>query len=131
MGRTAPRSSTLRGYSGHIRLYLMPCLGQILLADLSAAHVQAMFTAICRQHEAMGRPVTTATLVRVKATLRTALNAAIRAGHITTNAASRAELPPARRPRQSPGPASGPANGSALAFARPSRYGHQRRPPPS
>ncbi len=57
-----------------------------------------MFTAITRQHEVMGRPITTATLVRVKATLRTALNAAIRAGHITTNAASRAELAPARRP---------------------------------
>ncbi|HTX85787.1 MAG TPA: site-specific integrase [Streptosporangiaceae bacterium] len=97
--RAAPRNSTLRGYAAHVRLYLAPCLGQILLADLSPAHVQAMFTAITRQHEAMGRPVTTATLVRVKATLRTALNGAIRAGHITTNAASRAELPPARRPK--------------------------------
>ena len=58
-----------------------------------------MFTAITRQHEAISRPVTAATLVRVKATLRTALNAAIRAGHITTNAASRAELPAARRPK--------------------------------
>jgi hypothetical protein len=71
-----------------VRLYLAPYLGQILLADLAPAHVQAMFTAISRQHEAMGRPVTTATLVRVKATLRAALNAAIRAGHITTNAAA-------------------------------------------
>jgi integrase len=99
VSRTAPRSSTLRGYAAHVRLYLAPCLGQILLADLSPAHVQAMFTAIARQHEAISRPVTTATLVRVKATLRTALNAAIRAGHITTNAASRAELPTARRPK--------------------------------
>jgi hypothetical protein len=47
----------------------------------------------------MSRPVTTATLVRVKATLRTALNAAVRAGHIGTNAAARAELPAARRPK--------------------------------
>jgi len=99
VSRTAPRSSTLRGYAAHVRLYLAPYLGQILLADLSPAHVQAMFTAISRQHEAMGRPVTTATLVRVKATLRTSLNAAIRAGHVASNAASRAELPPARRPK--------------------------------
>ena len=35
-----------------------PCPGQILPADLTTAHVQAMFTAISRQHEAMGRPVT-------------------------------------------------------------------------
>lgn len=99
VNRAAPRTSTLRGYAAHVRLYLAPCLGQILLADLAPAHVQAMFTAISRQHEAMGRPVTTATLVRVKATLRAALNAAIRAGHITTNAAARTELPAARRPR--------------------------------
>jgi integrase len=99
VSRAAPRSSTLRGYAAHVRLYLAPCLGQILLADLSPAHVQAMFTAIARQHEAMGRPVTTATLARVKAALRTALNAAIRAGLITINAASRAELPTARRPK--------------------------------
>ena len=58
VSRTAPRISTLRGYATHIRLYLAPCLGQILLADLTPAHVQAMFTAISRQHEAMGRPVT-------------------------------------------------------------------------
>ena len=97
--RATPRPSTLRGYAAHVRLYLAPYLGQILLADLSAAYVQAMFTAITRQHEAAGAPIAAATLARVRATLRAALNAAIRAGHITANPASRAELPPARRPR--------------------------------
>jgi len=97
--RTGPRESTIRGYAAHVRLYLRPCLGDILLADLTAQHVQAMFTAIGRQHEAEGRPVTAATLTRIRATLRAALNAAIRAGLITVNAASRAELPSARRPR--------------------------------
>jgi hypothetical protein len=82
-----------------VRLYLAPYLGQIMLADLSAAHVQAMFTAISRQHATAGTPISPATLARVKATLRAALNSAIRAGHITSNPASRAELPPARRPR--------------------------------
>jgi hypothetical protein len=97
--RTGPRESTIRGYAAHVRLYLRPCLGRILLADLTVQHVQAMFTAIARQREAEGRPVTAATLARVRATLRAALNAAIRAGLISANAASRAELPSARRPR--------------------------------
>jgi integrase len=97
--REGPRPSTLRGYAAHVRLYLVPYLGRILLADLSAAHVQAMFAAIARQHAATGTSITPATLARVKATLRAALNAAIRAGHITVNPASRAELPRARRPR--------------------------------
>ncbi len=55
-----------------MRLYLAPYLGQILLAELSAAHVQAMFTAITRQHQALGSPVSAATL-----------NVAIRRGLIT------------------------------------------------
>jgi len=62
--RAAPRFSTMRGYASHVRLYLEPCLGQILLADLRTAHVQAMFTAIARQRAAQGRPVTAAILAR-------------------------------------------------------------------
>ena len=58
--RTGPRESTIRGYAAHVRLYLRPCLGRILLADLTAQHVQAMFTFIARQHEAEGSPVTAA-----------------------------------------------------------------------
>lgn len=91
--RTGPRESTIRGYAAHVRLYLKPCLGHILLADLTAGHVQAMFTAITRQHEAAGHPVTAATLARVRATLRAALNAAIRAGLIGVNLITRCVLP--------------------------------------
>jgi integrase len=97
--RASPATSTIRGYAAHVRLYLDPYLGQVLLAELSAAHVQAMFTAITRQHQAAGSPVTAATLHRIRATLRAALNAAVRAGLIAGNPASRAELPRTRRPR--------------------------------
>jgi integrase len=95
--RTSPASSTVRGYAAHVRLYLQPHLGPILLAELTTAHVQAMFTAIIRQHQATGRPVNPATLARIRATLRAALNTAIRHGLITGNPARHVELPPARR----------------------------------
>jgi hypothetical protein len=78
--RTSPATSTIRGYAAHVRLYLEPYLGRVLLAELSAAHVQAMFTAVIRQHQAAGSPVTAATLHRIRATLRAALNAASRPG---------------------------------------------------
>jgi integrase len=97
--RTSPATSTMRGYTAHVRLYLAPCLGPVLLSELSVAHVQAMFTAIIRQHQALGTAVTAATLNRIRATLRAALNAAVRRGLIADNPASRAELPRARRPR--------------------------------
>jgi integrase len=95
----APAASTVRGYTAHVRLYLAPYLGPVPLAELSAAHVQAMFTAIIRQHQATGSPVSAATLNRIRATLRAALNAAMRRGLIGENPASRAELPRASRPR--------------------------------
>lgn len=97
--RAGPRESTRRGYASHVRLYLAPYLGRVLLAELSASQVQAMFTAIARQHAAAGQPVSAATLTRVKATLRAALNAAVRAGYLADNPARHIQLPPARRPR--------------------------------
>ena len=98
VSRTSPAASTVRGYAAHVRLYLGPYLGQVLLTELTVGQVQAMFTAIIRQHQALGTPVSAATLTRIRATLRAALNAAIRRGLITDNPAARAELPPARRP---------------------------------
>src|SRR6516225_9264815 len=80
VSRTSPAASTVRGYAAHVRLYLGPYLGEVLLAELTTAHVQAMFTAIIRQHHALGTPVSAATLTRIRATLRAALNAAIRRG---------------------------------------------------
>ena len=99
VSRAAPAASTLRSYATHVRLYLAKYLGPVLLSELSAAHVQAMFTAIIRHHQALGTPISAATLNRIRATLRAALNAAMRRGLVGENAASRAELPRARRPR--------------------------------
>jgi hypothetical protein len=97
--KTATAPSTVRGYAAHVRLYLDPYLGEVLLAELTTGHVQAMIAAIIRQHHALGTPVSAATLIRIRATLRAALNAAIRRGLITENPAVQAELPRARRPR--------------------------------
>jgi hypothetical protein len=47
-----------------VRLYLAPYLGPVLLSELSAAHVQAMLTAIIRHHQAVGTPVSPATPLR-------------------------------------------------------------------
>jgi len=99
VSRMSPATSTMRSYSAHVRLYLAPYLGPVLLGELSAAHVQAIFTAIVRHHQALGTPVSAATLSRIRATLRAALNAAMRRGLVAENAASRAELPRARRAR--------------------------------
>jgi len=99
VSRTATAPSTVRGYAAHCRLYLTPYLGEVLLGELTTPTVQAMFAAIIRQHHALGTPVSAATLTRIRATLRAALNAAVRRGLLTENPAAKAELPKARRPR--------------------------------
>ena len=86
---------TMRSYADHIRLYLIPHLGQIGLRDLREHHVEAMFAALHRRNAqitaargsddpavratATGvRPMGPASLQRLRATLRKALNDAIR-----------------------------------------------------
>ena len=58
-----------------------------------------MFTTLSRELGRGEGPATAASLARIRATLRTALNAALRHGLIAVNPACRVELPPARRPR--------------------------------
>ncbi len=91
--RVSLRASTSRGYAAHVRGYLVPYLGGIPLAELSPGDVQGMFTAIIRGEAALGRPVGAATLRRIHATLRAALNAAVRAGLIAANPGRWPELP--------------------------------------
>jgi integrase len=97
--RVSLRASTARGYAAHVRGYLVPYLGGIPLAALTSGDVQAMFTAVIRDETVLGRPVSAATLHRIHATLRAALNAAVRAGLIRVNPGRFPELPRAVRPR--------------------------------
>ena len=92
------RPLTRRSYQHHLDTYLLPCIGNIPLAMLTAADLRVMFTAIARRRPAAGGPLSPATLARVRATLRAALNAAIREGLISVNPARLVELPAPARP---------------------------------
>ncbi len=97
-GRQSLRPSARRSYQHHLDTYLIPRIGGIQLATLTAGDLRVMFTAMSRQRPATGAPLSAATLARVRATLRAALNAAIREGLITANPARLVELPPPARP---------------------------------
>ncbi len=99
LGRLAtPGGQGRRSYQHHLDTYLLPRIGTIPLVMLTAADLRAMFTAIGRQRPATGAPLSAATLARIRATLRAALNAAIREGLISANPAKLVELPPLARP---------------------------------
>lgn len=97
--RLRPRPATLRSYHQHIHQHLIPHLGGILLRELCLDDVQTTFAILARTPTRYGRARAASTLHRIRATLRVALNAAMRRGLIDTNPARYLELPPASRPR--------------------------------
>ena len=97
-GRQSLRPSTRRASRQHLDCYLIPAIGRVPLAMLTARDVRAMLAGISRQRGPARAPVSAATLTRIRATIRAALNGAIREGLITANPASIVDLPAVPRP---------------------------------
>ncbi|SEB46749.1 Site-specific recombinase XerD [Amycolatopsis tolypomycina] len=112
------RGGTKLSYSSHIRLWLEPYLGHYRLDALTVEHVAGMFDAMAERNDAIlaarasddpqirksvrgVRTMGAATMQRYRATLRAALNAAIRDPklNITFNPASHVELDSGKRPK--------------------------------
>jgi integrase len=117
-GRKKIKKGTVRSYEGHIRLHLVPALGDVRLDRLRANHIEAMYDTIDERNAAITtlrasrnpqqrakvkglRIVGPTTQHRILATLRKALNDAIRRyhEHLTVNVATLIELPPAKSPK--------------------------------
>jgi integrase len=109
------RHNTAASYRGHIRNHLIPHLGHLRLDELGRQHIMDMFEAIeegndlihqlagssdpLDRAQARGRRATNAaTMHRIRATLRAALNAAIVEGWLSSNPATHLDMPDARRP---------------------------------
>jgi len=86
------RDSTRRSYEGHIRVYLVPHIGDVPLRSLRADHLDRMYAAI--RAGTLRKAPGTATIRRVHATLRTALGNAYRRRLIAFNPAGQVELDP-------------------------------------
>jgi integrase len=97
--RTSIRPSTLRSYTEHVEHHLIPHLGRVRLGELTGRQVADMFHTLGSTNNGWGRPPAPATLHRIRATLRSALNAAIREGLLRDNPARHIELPTPRRPQ--------------------------------
>lgn len=87
------RPATYTSYEGHVRLHLIPAIGSVRLARLTPQQVERMMA----QRLASGLSATTVT--RVRATLRRALNHALKLGLVHRNVAALADAPaPKSRP---------------------------------
>src|SRR4051794_18381375 len=97
-GKQGLRPSTHRSYETHVRKYLVPLLGPLLLRALRPSHIDRAYREIAMVSVG-DRPLSAATLRRIHATLMSALNTAVRRGLIDRNPAVTVELPRARRSR--------------------------------
>jgi len=89
-GKRALRPSTRKSYQDHLDLYLVPQLGRLRLRDLTGSDIDAMISTIARNGS---RQKSSTTLRRIHATLRGALNTAVRRRLIPVNPALHVELP--------------------------------------
>ncbi|MBL7487967.1 site-specific integrase [Frankia sp. AgB1.9] len=92
------RPSTVHAYRDHIDRYLIPAVGRITLADLTPRRLQACFDQLARRRTRSGTRIAPSTVDRVRATLRAALNAAVREGLITGNPLRQVRLDKPTRP---------------------------------
>ena len=89
------RASTVRGYESHIRVHIRPVIGDLSLERLNTVHIEAMLDVV---------PGSAGTRHRVLATLRAALNAAVRHARSHGTRPPASTWSPRNRPRRSAGP---------------------------
>jgi integrase len=93
-GKQSLRPSTHMSYETHVRRYLTPHLGSLPIASLRAVHIEGMYRQLSQGDSTLPqRSLSVATLRRIHATLRSALNTAVKRGLIERNPASTVELP--------------------------------------
>lgn len=76
----------------HVERHLIPHLGRVRLCELTGLPITDMITAIGAATNRYGRTPTHSTLHRIRATLRSTLNAAIREGLLHDNPARNVEV---------------------------------------
>lgn len=96
------RPTARRSYEGHLRNHLVPHLGTIPLDRLRPVHIGAAYDAIVATTADHIRPVGPATIARIHATLRSALNAAVKQRLLPFNPALHVDLPEVDRHRAEP-----------------------------
>ncbi len=109
LSRRAPalKRTTADAYRGHVERYLRPELGHLRLRDLRPSHVYALLEVVAGTRddvhgERPERPRSAATVHRVRATLRTALAAAVRERKLSWNPARDLDMPREERAQVQP-----------------------------
>lgn len=109
------KATTARGYRSHIDHYLVPHLGHIRLRDLRGQDVDRMILKL-KKSGARERPLSNATIQRVLATLRKAMNEALTRGLIPVNPVARSTRKPSKVAKKKVDPWTADELSAFLAF---------------
>lgn len=84
-------------YEGRARRYLIPTLGGVRLQDLTAEHLDGLYSDVARGKPPATKPLSPTTIGQIHATARVALGRAAKKGVIRSNPAQYAEPPRVRK----------------------------------
>lgn len=85
--------TTLKSYRGNVVRYLSPRIGDVAIGDLDIRQLERLYADLMARGGKDGRPLSRRTVEYAAATLRSALNDAVRTGLLDRNPASLARLP--------------------------------------
>src|SRR5215204_1016358 len=93
VSRPFVKQSTYEGYRAAVRVHLIPGIGRHRLASLRPEHLERLYVAMLRIRTRRGTLMSPGRVHQVHRTIRTALNEAVRRGHLTRNPATLAKAP--------------------------------------
>ena len=94
VSRPFVKQSTYEGYRAAVRVHLIPGIGRHRLASLRPEHLERLYVAMLKIQTRRGTLMSPGRVHQVHRTIRTALNEAVRRGHLERNPAELAKTPP-------------------------------------
>lgn len=91
--RFRAQPGTLRGYRSIVENYLVPRIGDVPLQELEVARLERVYTDLVLRGGRHGRPLSPTTVQGARRMLGSALQDAVRAGHVERNVARLARAP--------------------------------------
>jgi integrase len=94
LSRPFVKQSTYEGYRAAVHVHLIPGIGRHRLHTLRPEHLERLYVSMLKLSTRRGTPMSPGRVHQVHRTIRTALNEAVRRGHLARNPAEMAKTPP-------------------------------------
>ena len=94
LSRPFVKQGTYEGYRAAVNVHLIPGIGRHQLHTLRPEHLERLYVSMLKLSTRRGTPMSPGRVHQVHRTIRTALNEAVRRGHLARNPAEMAKTPP-------------------------------------